>query len=111
MRKWLLGLGFLALMGAPAVEAQSGSSAAFYLRLCKSSDPMDSFACDQLFLGFYAGLQAAAIETRQFPYCGLANAGQLRGAFFEMADGAGAEMLKADITPFLLAAVSRKFTC
>lgn len=111
MRKWLLGLGFLALMGTPAVEAQSGSSAAFYYRLCQSPDVMDGFACDQYFVGVYAGIMGSAIKTRQFPFCGVVNAGQVKSAFLEMASVADSDALKNDMTPFIIAALSRKFTC
>lgn len=111
MRKWLLGLGFLALMGAPAVEAQSGSSVAFYYRLCQSPDVMDGFACDQYFLGVYSGLMGSAVKTRQFPFCGVVNAGQIKTAFMEMASAADPETLKHDMMPFMLAAIDRKFSC
>lgn len=111
MRKWLLGLGFLALMGAPAVEAQSGSSVAFYYRLCQSPDVMDGFACDQYFVGVYTGIMAATIKTRQIPFCGVINAGQIRTAFMEMAAATDQETLKLDAAPFTLAALNQKYAC
>lgn len=110
MRKVLILLGFI-LAGTSTAEAQAGSSARFYSKLCVSPDVMDNYACDQYIAGFLAGLTISVAQTGQYAVCGLPNTERAKAIFLERVAGARDETLNAPMMIILAAALQSAYPC